>query len=81
MTPAVRLAAAEVRVGGRTILGPSTSGSGPASAGRSWVRTGRQDDAALARGRLAPAVAGTVEVLGERLGRTDVRGSGGGSAT
>jgi iron complex transport system ATP-binding protein len=74
VTPAVRLAAARVRVGGRTILGPVDLAVG---AGERWVLLGPNGCGTTTLLSLAGAwrqpSAGTVEVLGERLGRTDVR--------
>ncbi len=74
MTLAVSLTAAEVRVGGRTILGPVDL-----SIGRSehWVLLGPNGSGKTTALTLVGAwrqpSRGAVEVLGERLGRVDVR--------
>jgi iron complex transport system ATP-binding protein len=74
VTPAVRLAAAEVRVGGRTILGPVDL---TIASGERWALLGPNGSGKTTLLSLAGAwrqpSAGSVEVLGERLGRTDVR--------
>lgn len=74
MSDAVAMTAAEVRVGGRAILGPIdlTIGSG-----ERWVLlgpngSGKTTALALMGARRQPSC-GRVDVLGERLGRTDVR--------
>jgi iron complex transport system ATP-binding protein len=74
VTPAVSMAAAEVRIGGRTILGPIDL-----SIGRSehWVLLGPNGSgkttALTLIGAWRQPSRGVVEVLGERLGRVDVR--------
>lgn len=74
MTPAVLLAAAEVRVGGRAVLGPVDLTIG---AGERWALLGPNGSGKTTLLSLAGAwrqpSSGVVEVLGERLGRTDVR--------
>jgi iron complex transport system ATP-binding protein len=75
VTAAVRLAAAEVRIGGRSILGPLDL---TVAAGERWALLGpngggKTTALALMGARRQPSH-GEVEVLGERLGRTDVRG-------
>ena len=74
MTPAVAMAAASVRVGGRTILGPLDLVVGD---GEQWVvlgpnGSGKTTALSLMGARRQPS-SGEVRVLGERLGRTDVR--------
>jgi iron complex transport system ATP-binding protein len=74
VTEAVRLAAAEVRIGGRTVLGPLDLEIGR---GERWAFLGpngggKTTALALMGARRQPS-AGSVTVLGERLGRTDVR--------
>ncbi|HEX9123287.1 MAG TPA: ATP-binding cassette domain-containing protein [Actinomycetota bacterium] len=70
----VRLRDAEVRIGGRRILGPVSLSIG---IGERWVVLGPNGSGKTTMLRLAGALrqpsAGTVEVLGERLGATDVR--------
>ena len=68
------MAGAEVRIGGRLILGPLDLVIG---AGERWVLlgpngSGKTTALSLMGARRQPS-AGTVEVLGERLGRIDVR--------
>ena len=68
------MAGAEVRIGGRLILGPFDLVIG---AGERWVLLGpngcgKTTALSLMGARRQPS-AGTVEVLGERLGRVDVR--------
>ena len=74
MTDAVVLAGAQVRVGGRSILGPIDLSIG---AGEQWVllgpNGGGKTTALTLMGAWRQPSAGTVEVLGERLGGTDVR--------
>lgn len=74
MTPAVRLTGAEVRIGGRRILGPADVVIG---AGERWALLGPNGSGKTTLLSLAGAwrqpSSGAVEVLGERLGRTDVR--------
>ena len=74
MTDAVVLAGAQVRVGGRSILGPIDLSIG---AGEQWVvlgpNGGGKTTALALMGAWRQPTAGTVEVLGERLGGTDVR--------
>jgi iron complex transport system ATP-binding protein len=74
VTPAVRLAAAEVRIGGRRILGPMdlTIGDGERWALLGPNGSGKTTALALMGARRQPS-RGEVDVLGERLGRTDVR--------
>jgi iron complex transport system ATP-binding protein len=72
--PAVRLRAAEVRIEGRTVLGPVDLQVGR---GERWVLLGPNGGGkttllALAGARRQPS-SGTVEVLGTPLGRGDVR--------
>jgi len=74
VTDAVRLAAAEVRIGGRTVLGPLDLAIGR---GERWALLGpngggKTTALALMGARRQPS-SGAVTVLGERLGRTDVR--------
>ncbi len=74
MSDAVVMAAAEVRIGGRTIAGPFDLVIG---AGERWVLlgpngSGKTTALSLMGARRQPS-SGTVDVLGERLGRTDVR--------
>jgi iron complex transport system ATP-binding protein len=74
VTQAAELAAAEVRIGGRRILGPVDLAIGR---GTHWVLlgpngSGKTTALALIGARRQPS-AGAVTVLGERLGRTDVR--------
>lgn len=74
MSDAVAMAAAEVRIGGRRIAGPLDLVIG---AGERWALlgpngSGKTTALALMGARRQPS-AGTVDVLGERLGRTDVR--------
>jgi iron complex transport system ATP-binding protein len=74
VTTAVEMAAAEVRIGGRTILGPLDL-----SIGRSehWVLLGPNGSgkttALTLMGAWRQPSRGAVEVLGARLGRVDVR--------
>src|SRR3954453_17333460 len=74
MSDAVVMTGAEVRIGGRTIAGPLDLVIG---AGERWVLLGPNGSgktrALSARGGRGQPSAGTVDVLGERLGRTDVR--------
>jgi iron complex transport system ATP-binding protein len=74
VTDAVRLAAAEVRIGGRTVLGPLdlTIGWGERWALLGPNGGGKTTALALMGARRQPS-SGAVTVLGERLGRTDVR--------
>ena len=74
MTSAVRLSAAEVQIGGRRILGPLdlTIASGDRWALLGPNGSGKTTALALMGARRQPS-RGVVEVLGERLGRTDVR--------
>ena len=74
MSDAVAMAGAEVRIGGRRIAGPLDLVIG---AGERWALlgpngSGKTTALSLMGARRQPA-AGTVDVLGERLGRTDVR--------
>lgn len=74
MNDAVAMAAAEVRIGGRRIAGPLDLVIG---AGERWVLlgpngSGKTTALSLMGARRQPS-AGTVDVLGERLGRSDVR--------
>jgi iron complex transport system ATP-binding protein len=74
MSDAVVMADAEVRIGGRRIAGPLDLVIG---AGERWVLLGpngggKTTALSLMGARRQPS-AGTVDVLGERLGRTDVR--------
>lgn len=74
MSDAVAMAGAEVRVGGRRIAGPLDLVIG---AGERWALlgpngSGKTTALSLIGARRQPS-AGTVDVLGERLGRTDVR--------
>ncbi len=74
MSDAVVMTGAEVRIGGRRIVGPLDLVIG---AGERWVLLGpngggKTTALSLMGVRRQPS-AGTVEVLGERLGRTDVR--------
>jgi iron complex transport system ATP-binding protein len=74
LTPAVRLAAAEVRISGRAILGPLDLTIG---VGERWALlgpngSGKTTALALMGARRQPS-RGAVEILGERLGHTDVR--------
>jgi iron complex transport system ATP-binding protein len=74
MSDAVVMAGAEVRIGGRRIAGPLDLVIG---AGERWVLLGpngggKTTALSLMGARRQPS-AGTVDVLGERLGRTDVR--------
>lgn len=74
MSDAVAMAAAEVRIGGRRILGPCDLVIG---AGERWVLfgpngSGKTTALSLMGARRQPS-AGTVDVLGKRLGRVDVR--------
>jgi iron complex transport system ATP-binding protein len=74
VTPAVRLASAEVRIGGRSILGPLDI---EIATGERWALlgpngSGKTTALALMGARRQPS-AGTVEVLGARLGCADVR--------
>jgi iron complex transport system ATP-binding protein len=71
---AVRLVAAEVRIGGRTVLGPIDL---TIEQGERWALlgpngSGKTTALALMGARRQPS-RGVVEVLGERLGHTDVR--------
>ena len=74
MTDAVVLAGAEVRVGGHSILGPLDLSIGT---GEQWVLLGPNGSgkttALTLMGAWQHPSSGTVDVLGERLGRTDVR--------
>jgi iron complex transport system ATP-binding protein len=74
MSDAVVMTGAEVRIGGRTIAGPLDLVIG---AGERWALlgpTGSGTTTALSlMGARRHPSAGTVDVLGERLGRTDVR--------
>lgn len=74
MTPVVRLDQAEVRIDGRTILGPVTL---LMNEGEHWVLLGPNGGGkttllSLAGAWRQPSL-GRVHVLGERLGRTDIR--------
>jgi iron complex transport system ATP-binding protein len=74
VSDAVAMAGAEVRIGGRRIAGPLDLVIG---AGERWVLLGpngggKTTALSLMGARRQPS-AGTVDVLGERLGRTDVR--------
>ena len=74
MTLAVQLSAAEVRIGGRTVVGPLDLAIG---AGERWALlgpngSGKTTALALMGARRQPS-RGAVEVLGERLGHADVR--------
>ncbi len=74
MSDAVAMAGAEVRIGGRRILGPFDLVIG---AGERWVLLGpngcgKTTALSLMGARRQPS-AGTVEVLGMRLGRVDLR--------
>jgi iron complex transport system ATP-binding protein len=74
VTDAVRLAAADVRIGGRRVLGPLDLAIGR---GERWALLGpngggKTTALALMGARRQPS-AGSVTVLGARLGRTDVR--------
>lgn len=74
MTPAVAMTAASVRIGGRTIFGPLDLTVGE---GEQWVLlgpngSGKTTALSLMGARRQPSD-GEVWVLGERLGRTDVR--------
>jgi iron complex transport system ATP-binding protein len=74
VTDAVWLSAAEVRIGGRTVLGPVDL---TIRAGERWAllgpNGGGKTTALALMGARRQASAGTVEVLGERLGSADVR--------
>ena len=74
MSAAPRSAGAEVRIGGRRIAGPLDLVIG---AGERWALLGPNGSgkttALSLRGARRQPSAGTVDVLGERLGRTDVR--------
>ncbi len=74
MADVVRLDGAEVRIAGRRILGPVTLSIGT---GERWVVLGPNGSGKTTLLRLAGALRqpsdGTVEVLGQRLGATDVR--------
>ena len=74
MSDAVVMAGAEVRIGGRRIAGPLDLVIG---AGERWVllgpNGGGKTTALSLMGARRQPTAGTVDVLGERLGRTDVR--------
>ncbi|HZD80129.1 MAG TPA: ATP-binding cassette domain-containing protein [Actinomycetota bacterium] len=74
MADVLRVQGAEVRIGGRRILGPLSLCIDP---GERWVVLGSNGSGKTTLLRLAGALrqpsAGTVEVLGERLGATDVR--------
>lgn len=74
MTPAVAMTAASVRIGGRRILGPLDL---TVEEGEQWVLLGPNGSGkttllSLMGARRQPS-AGSVVVLGEPLGRTDVR--------
>jgi iron complex transport system ATP-binding protein len=74
VSDAVVMTGAEVRIGGRRIAGPLDLEIG---AGERWVLlgpngSGKTTALSLMGARRQPS-AGTVEVLGERLGRTDLR--------
>jgi len=74
VSDAVAMTGAEVRIGGRRIAGPLDLVIG---AGERWALLGPNGSAkttalSLMGARRQPS-AGTVDVLGERLGRTDVR--------
>jgi iron complex transport system ATP-binding protein len=74
VSDAVAMAGAEVRIGGRRIAGPIDLVIG---AGERWVLlgpngSGKTTALSLMGARRQPST-GTVDVLGERLGRTDVR--------
>jgi iron complex transport system ATP-binding protein len=74
VSDAVVMAGAEVRIGGRRIVGPLDLVIG---AGERWALLGpngggKTTALSLMGARRQPS-AGTVDVLGERLGRTDVR--------
>jgi iron complex transport system ATP-binding protein len=74
VTDAVSMAGAEVRIGGRRIVGPLDLVIG---AGERWALlgpngSGKTTALSLMGARRQPS-AGEVNVLGERLGRTDVR--------
>ncbi len=74
MIDAVAMAGAEVRIGGRRIAGPIDLVIG---VGEHWALlgpngSGKTTALSLMGARRQPS-AGTVDVLGERLGRTDVR--------
>lgn len=74
MTLAVSMAGAEVRIGGRRILGPLDLAIGR---GEHWVLLGPNGSgkttALTLMGAWRQPSSGTVEVLGSRLGRVDVR--------
>ena len=74
MTQAVCLSGAEVRIGGRRILGPADLSIGK---GQHWVLLGPNGSgkttALTLMGAWRQPSGGTVEVLGERLGHVDVR--------
>jgi iron complex transport system ATP-binding protein len=75
VTLAVSMASAEVRIGGRRILGPLDLAIGPSE---HWVllgpNGGGKTTALTLMGAWRQPSAGVVEIFGSRLGRVDIRG-------